>query len=142
MSRTYVPRAVRERIWAQAKGRCGYCLSQEVVTGLPLEVEHIIPGARGRATVVENLWLACGQCNLRKGKRIAGVDPHTGERAPLFDPRRQVWSEHFAWTTGATVIQGITPVGRATVATLRLNRPLLVGARRVWVAAGWHPPAD
>jgi hypothetical protein len=36
----------------------------------------------------------------------------------------------------------ITPVGRATVVALRLNNEYVVPSRRVWGAAGWHPPAD
>jgi hypothetical protein len=142
MTRAYVPRAIRERIRARAKGRCGYCLSQEVLSGQPLEIEHISPQAHGGATVEENLWLACGQCNLHKRERIAGVDPQTGDLVRLFDPRRQVWDEHFVWAAGATLIEGITATGRATVVALQLNRPLLVSARRIWVEAGWHPPRE
>jgi hypothetical protein len=61
---------------------------------------------------------------------------------PLFNPRRQVWREHFAWTTEGDRIIGLTTIGRATVIALDLNRPSLVKARQVWVAAGWHPPKD
>ncbi|WNZ24154.1 mitochondrial large ribosomal subunit protein uL30m [Leptolyngbya sp. NK1-12] len=32
------------------------------------------------------------------------------------------WSEHFAWSEDTTLIIGLTPIGRATVQTLRLNR--------------------
>jgi len=39
-------------------------------------------------------------------------------------------------------IIGLTPIGRATIATLKLNRPLLIRARRVWIRAGEHPPKD
>ncbi len=56
-------------------------------------------------------------------------------------PRNQSWSEHFAWKDGGVQIQGLTPSGRATVETLRLNNPYIVPARRLWVLAGWHPPA-
>jgi hypothetical protein len=61
--------------------------------------------------------------------------------AALFNPRQQSWAEHFAWSKDSILVVGITPTGRATVAALHLNRPLLVKARRRWVAAGWHPPA-
>ena len=64
------------------------------------------------------------------------------ELVPLFDPRRQTWSEHFEWSNNATLIVGLTPSGRATVVALHLNRPSLVLARREWVAVGWHPPVD
>jgi hypothetical protein len=38
---------------------------------------------------------------------------------PLFHPRRDRWSEHFAWDD--TVIIGQTPIGRATVQLLGMN---------------------
>jgi hypothetical protein len=38
------------------------------------------------------------------------------------------------------MIEGLPPTGRATVAALVLNRPILVRARRIWNAVGWHPP--
>ncbi len=60
----------------------------------------------------------------------------------LFNPREQSWDEHFAWTDSGARIVGKTAVGRATVKALRLNRELLVRARRAWVKAGWHPPED
>jgi hypothetical protein len=60
----------------------------------------------------------------------------------LFDPRREAWEDHFVWSPGADRILGLTPVGRATVLALNLNRPSLVRARRAWVAVGWHPPQD
>jgi hypothetical protein len=112
------------------------------MSGLPLQIEHIVPLARGGKTIEDNPWLACGSCNAHKGMRIVGVDPQTGDRVRLFDPRRQVWPEHFVWAAGATVIEGVTPTGRATIVALQLNRPLVVDARRVWVAGGWHPPVD
>jgi hypothetical protein len=37
---------------------------------------------------------------------------------------------------------GITPIGRATLLALRMNHPIIVEARRLWVAAGWHPPEE
>jgi hypothetical protein len=55
---------------------------------------------------------------------------------------RKDTSDHFAWGPDGTEIIGQTPVGRATVVTLRLNNECVVPSRRVWVAAGWHPPAD
>jgi hypothetical protein len=59
----------------------------------------------------------------------------------LFNPRTDAWSEHFAWTGGFTEIVGTTPVGRATVWRLRLNRPVYKRHRRLLLAAtrgGFH----
>lgn len=91
MSKTYIPKALRELISAQGRCRCGYCLSQELIVGVPMEVEHLIPEVLGGPTEEGNLWLACSLCNSHKGDRVAGLDPVTGETVGLFDPRRQLW---------------------------------------------------
>lgn len=140
MKKAHIPKALRDRVAAQAKYRCGYCLTQEEITGAPMEVDHIIPEAAGGKTVEENLWLACKMCNEYKGDRLVGFDEQTSEIVPLFHPRQQRWAEHFDWSVQEDEIIGLTPTGRATVAVLNLNRFLLVRARRRWVAAGWHPP--
>jgi len=70
------------------------------------------------------------------------ADPQTGAFTPLFNPRAQQWSEHFAWSSTGEQIIGRTAVGRATVEALQLNHLVLVIARRVWVAAGLHPPTE
>jgi hypothetical protein len=142
MSKTPVPTWLRERVSAQARHRCGYCLTAEAITGMPLVIDHLIPEALGGATEEDNLWLACSPCNLHKGDRITARDPLTEQWVPLFDPRRQVWAEHFRWTPTGDEIIGLTPTGRATVQAVRLNRPLLAHARRGWVRVGWHPPKE
>ncbi|HEU5369472.1 MAG TPA: HNH endonuclease [Ktedonobacterales bacterium] len=107
---------------------------------MPMDVEHIFSEALGGQTEEENLWLACSMCNDHKGNRVTEIDPLTGETVQLFNPRRQRWHDHFAWASGGEQIIGLTPVGRATVIALKLNRALLVKARRVWMRGGVHPP--
>ena len=140
MSTTHVSAALRELVAFQAGHRCGYCLTAEDVIGMLMEIDHLVPEARGGVTVEENLWPACSACNTYKGDRTSAVDPLTGESVALYHLRRQQWQEHFAWTRAGDVIVGQTPVGRATVTSLKLNRPLLVRARRLWVRIGVHPP--
>ncbi len=105
-----------------------------------MDVEHLTPTSLGGLTIEENLWAACSRCNTHKGDRVAAQDPTSGELVPLFNPRTQTWTEHFAWADAATRIVGKTTIGRSTVVALHLNRPPLVNARRVWVSVGWHPP--
>jgi 5-methylcytosine-specific restriction endonuclease McrA len=107
-----------------------------------MEIDHLIPESLGGLTEEVNLWLACSLCNDHKAGRIAAPDPITGETVRLFNPRQQSWNAHFRWTEQADRIVGRTPTGRATVVALNLNRPSLVRARQLWVAAGWHPPQD
>lgn len=131
---------LRARLRQDARERCGYCLSaQKYVLG-PLEVEHIVPKALGGRDAEENLWLACRLCNNHKGIQIDALDPVTGQRVDLFNPRRQRWSDHFSWSDDGTQIIGQTACGRATVIALQLNNVIAVMVRREWVAAGWHPP--
>ena len=63
MSTTYIPKGLREKVTAQARRRCGYCLTREAVVGSPMEIDHLIPEALGGRTEEENLWLACSSCN-------------------------------------------------------------------------------
>jgi len=142
MSRTRIPKALRERVSAQARRRCGYCPTSEAIVGVPMELDHIIPEVLWGLTEEDNLWLACPLCNGHKADRIAAPDSATGETVRLFDPRRQVWAEHFRWVAAGEQIEGQTPTGRATVAALAMNRSSLVHARRAWMSVGWHPPGN
>ncbi len=142
MSKPYIPSALRERVAEQARYRCGYCLTSQAIVGTPMEMDHIIPQSLGGPTEEDNLWLACSLCNDHKGDRVAALDPHTGEIVRLFNPRYQLWHEHFEWTPAGDRIIGLTATGRATVVALNLNRLSLVKARQAWVAVGWHPPKD
>jgi hypothetical protein len=103
-------------------------------------VEHIVPRARDGATVRENLTLACQGCNNHKYQKIVALDPVTTQLAPLYHPRRDRWATHFAWNDDFTLIIGLTPTGRATVAALYLNREGVVNLRSLLVASGEHPP--
>lgn len=142
MSRTKIARETRRRVESAARLRCGYCQTQQIVVGYPLHVEHIVPEAVGGSSVEENLWLACSVCNNAKGTQTTGQDPLTGQEVTLFNPREQIWSEHFAWSADGVQIIGLTATGRATVVALRLNTPLRMQSRQRWVLVGWHPPRD
>ena len=132
--------ALRQRVAAQARHRCGYCHTQEAVSGIPLTLEHLTPKARGGPDAEENLWLSCRLCNEAKGVRTEAADPQTGETVPLYNPRTQTWAEHFMWDEDSTHIISLTATGRATVQALSLNDELRVRARAIWAQAGYHPP--
>jgi len=134
------PRQLRESVRARAQGRCEYCQTSERVTGLRCQVDHIIPVSRGGATTEENLCLACSSCNGHKQARSTGIDSQTGETVPLYNPRQQEWRQHSAWNDAGSEIIGLSATGRATVAALEVNDPLLISARSLWVGIGVHPP--
>lgn len=122
--------------------RRAYCLTTEENCGLQMHVDHIIPEAAGGMSTADNLCLACFSCNIHKAAQQSGTDPATGDVVSLFHPLCQKWTEHFAWNDADSQIIGLTPCGRATVVALHMNNPIMVRARRRWVAAGWHPPTD
>jgi len=82
--------------------------------------------------------LACVSFSLRKWAQQTATDPDSGEEVLLFNPRRQAWSEHFRWD-GERIVP-LTPTGRATVAALAMNRPLIVAIGQEEAARGRHPP--
>ncbi len=138
----YIPQAVQEHIRSQAKNQCGYCKSaQKYVLG-QLEIDHIIPTAKGGSDDKENLWLACRMCNNFKGTPTHAIDPVSGQQVRLFSPRHQSWKRHFLWDAEGTRIIGRTACGRVTIIALQLNHPIAVMVRQQWVTAGWHPPTD
>jgi len=137
-----IPEEVKARVRRQAANRCGYCLSpQHLVMGM-LEIEHIVPSARGGPDDEEYLWLACRLCNHYKGTQTHGRDPVTGRRVRLFNPRRQSWRRHFRWSADGRRVIGRTACGRAAAAALNLNNLIAEMIRSKWVGAGWHPPGD
>jgi hypothetical protein len=143
MPREYIPTEVDRRVREAARHRCGYCLSPQRLVMARLEIEHIIPVARGGLSDEANLWLSCPLCNRAKSDRTTAIDPETLVEVPLFNPRLQRWSEHFRWTADGLRIVGLSPTGRATVGALHLaDDPDAIVVRGFWVLAGWHPPQD
>ena len=142
MPREHIPVQLRQLVTDRVRGCCEYCRSQSRFAPEPFSVEHIVPRYTGGLTVESNLALSCQGCNNHKAIKTVARDPVTGLPASLFNPREENWSEHFTWSDDYTTVQGMTPMGRATVAALRLNREGLVNMRRVLYAMGEHPPAE
>jgi hypothetical protein len=107
---------------------------------IPFEIDHIIAESHGGPTAAQNLALACYHCNSFKGPNLAGIDAQREQIVRLFHPRRHKWHRHFRWQ-GAYLV-GRTPIGRATVATLRINLPFRVRHRQALIVEGVFPPAD
>ena len=76
---------LREYILAKWQRRCAYCGA----SGIPLQVEHIVPKSRGGSDRASNLTLACELCNQKKGLRTATEfgfpDIQAQARRPLKD---------------------------------------------------------
>jgi len=132
-----IPADARRQVIQRAEDRCEYCgLSQSGQEAI-FHVDHVVPVTAGGTAALDNLALACVSCSLRKGARQQALDPQTGKGVPLFHPRCEVWGHHFRWD-GVRIL-GLTPTGRATAASLSMNRPLALAIRREKAIRGRHP---
>jgi hypothetical protein len=122
-----IPASLRRLVIQRADNRCEYCGISQIGQVATFHIDHIVPVIAGGETIAENLALACVSCSLRKGARQNLEDSETGEVVSIFNPRQQVWKEHFDWN-GVQVV-GLTATGRATVQALDLNRSTMLAIR-------------
>ncbi len=128
---------IKQEVYDRARGCCEYCQTCEANTGQTMQIDHIDPSG---GDDIDNLALACWNCNNHKRQATEALDDNTNQVVPLFHPRNQMWSEHFLWTNNSTRLVGRTPTGRATITRLKMNRLVLTQARKRWVEGGYHPP--
>ncbi len=131
--------ALYPRVADRAGHRCEYCHAPENIFNMLHEVEHILPSARGGADDEANLALACHACNLYKSDFVIGHDADTQTDTRLFHPRRDIWADHFRVDMATAAITGTTPIGRATVMRLQINRAAQLVARRLWIELRLFP---
>jgi hypothetical protein len=136
MKRQNISEKLREKVRKLAQYRCGYCLFSEIYSPTIFQIDHIIPFSKGGTNDEANLWLLCETCNRAKSDKTEVFDPQTKSIVPIFNPRTQIWNEHFGWSDDFTRIIGKTPTGRGTVADLNLNRKRIVLVRRNWISVG------
>jgi hypothetical protein len=137
MTSDYISVELRKLIINRASKRCEYCLIHQDFSIYTHEVDHIIPIKHGGETAADNLALSCLSCNRHKGSDFATIDQVTKEIVPLFNPRRQVWDEHFCITN--TRIEGKTQIGQATARLLQFNVPNRVLERQVLMSQEQYP---
>jgi HNH endonuclease len=142
-----ISEATKQSVRERAGYLCEYCHSLELLSANRFTIDHIVPRSLGGSDDIDNLALACRRCNERRYNFVAGIDPETQEIVPIFNPRQQQWAEHFVWTLDGTVIQGSTPIGRATCIRFDLNdmrypeHDSIRQTRTFWTRTGLHPPS-
>ncbi|GET36305.1 hypothetical protein MiSe_10530 [Microseira wollei NIES-4236] len=82
---------VRQYLLEKWGRKCAYCSKE----GVPLQIEHIHPKAKGGSNRVSNLTLSCQKCNVKKGNKsideLLKKDParletiHSQAKQPLKD---------------------------------------------------------
>ncbi len=127
--------ADRQFVRERAGQRCEYCrIPQDLLPWARFHIEHIRARQHGGSDDPNNLAFACQRCNARKGTNLSAIDPDTDALARLFNPRMDVWQEHFR--VAADRIIGMTEVGRATVTLLDMNDPQRLELRAQLAAMG------
>jgi 5-methylcytosine-specific restriction endonuclease McrA len=135
----YISQSMAREVRQRADNLCEYCLLPQDSQEAAFHVDHIQPRSRGGETSLDNLALSCVSCSLRKAARCRVRDPRTGKLVPLFNPRSDNWTDHFALTK-RWHISGCSPVGRATIEALGMNRETLIAIRRELALLGRYPP--
>ena len=64
---TYIPETLRRQVIERGQGRCEYCRVHQDDRLFAHEIDHIFAEKHGGQTEIENLGLACGECNRYKG---------------------------------------------------------------------------
>jgi HNH endonuclease len=131
-------RPTREFVWRRASGVCEYCRMPQRHDPLPFQVDHIISLKHAGADDSDNLALACFPCNNHKGPNIAGFDRLTKTTIRLFNPRHDLWAQHFEWSSARLV--GLTNIGRVTVDVLAINAQNRLDHREGLIEEGMFPP--
>jgi hypothetical protein len=131
--------SMRAAVRKRANNCCEYCRSQAAFSHDPFSAEHIYPTIKGGKDELENLAWSCLGCNFHKYKATDAFDLVSGEAVPLFHPRKDDWFFHFRWSEDFSLLIGLTPIGRATIQRLKLNREGLVNLRAVLYEVGKHP---
>ncbi len=136
-----IPLKIQSFIRERANYLCEYCHTSEKWQYVRFTIDHITPISMGGLDDLENLCLACFHCNRKKGAVVSGVDTDSGEKAGLFNPRRNEWNGHFIWSPDKLLIIGLTAIGRATVDVLEMNRERAIRIRAADLFVGRHPPS-
>ena len=123
---------LKELVRRRAGNACEYCrIPQDATPLISFHIEHIVSRQHGGSDEPDTLSLACDRCNAYKGPNLTSIDPDTSTLVPLFNPRQDIWGDHFVVRGGR--ITGLTPKGRATVRLLNMNAPRRVELREAWL---------
>ncbi len=140
MAKKKITKKEKDFVRNRAKNCCEYCAYPEDYANQFYAAEHTFPTSKGGKDDVKNYALSCQPCNNHKYNKTEGIDPATGKMVSLFNPRQQKWLDHFVWSPDLILIYAITPIGRATIQTLHLNRKNLQRMRAVLLLIDEHPP--
>ncbi|MBX2889729.1 MAG: HNH endonuclease [Saprospiraceae bacterium] len=125
MSR-YIPESIRQFVAERANYQCAYCLLPQHIAGFQFEIDHIVSIKHRGSSSPDNLAFSCPICNGNKGSDLGTFVENQLVR--FFNPRKDVWSEHFELSHGKILPK--TPTGEATAQIFDFNRPEDIAVRR------------
>lgn len=80
VERWYVPKEIRVKVFEKCRYQCVFCGSSE-----KLQIDHIIPIAKGGTSKEDNLQVLCANCNARKSDKIINHSPKLREDSPKLE---------------------------------------------------------
>jgi hypothetical protein len=136
MPRSYISAELRRLVAKRADYSCEYCLIVEENTP-SCQVDHIISVKHGGDSTAENLCYACLFCNLQKGTDLGSINWRNGELVRFFNPRRDLWKEHFQ--LDGAIIQPTTDIGEVTARILDFNDTDRILERQILIENNRYP---
>ncbi|MDX2280114.1 MAG: HNH endonuclease signature motif containing protein [Saprospiraceae bacterium] len=133
----YISVSVRQLVADRASNRCEYCKVHQQDTFFAFQIDHVVSLKHGGNNEIENLALACPQCNSYKGSDLATFVGAYHNIVPIFNPRFHAWGEHFEYSEG--VVLARTLIGEATIKLLQFNGPDRIIQRSILEDAGLWP---
>lgn len=107
-----IPAGLRRLVIRRAANACEYCGLPQEGQEATFHIDHVMPRVAGGETRVAMTY--------------------------HYNPRRDDWQTHFRWEGVALI--GLTAIGRAAIAALHMNRPLILAIRQEEAALERYPP--
>lgn len=136
MSR-YVSDTLSDQVVQRANGICEYCRISIEDTYFGGEIDHIRSLKHNGQTELNNIALACQPCNRNKGSDLGSIPPNSNNLVRFFNPRTDVWSEHFRVNSDAE-IEALTEIGQVTVSIFGFNDLERVAERQGLIEIGHY----
>jgi hypothetical protein len=137
MPRAYISVQLRQLVIERADNICEYCLVSASDRSSGCQVDHIISVKHGGDSTAENLCYACLFCNLQKGTDLGSINWRSGELVRFFNPRRDLWREHFQ--LDGAIIRSTTDIGEVTARILDFNYADRILERQILIENDRYP---
>lgn len=120
---------VREYLLEKWGRHCAYCGAKDT----PLQIEHIVPRARGGSDRIPNLTLACERCNQQKGAQTAEEFGYPAIQAQAHRPLKDAAAVNTTrWALYGRLVATGLPVETSTGGRTKFNRTRLGLAKAHW----------